>query len=215
MWWRWCFVTCWVARSLGVWASLPQTKAVWVSAGCWHCQLQGHAEAEAWLLLLQGQRLLSISPLPPHLCPLPPPLFPQGRQINMQNRGKCKGIWLLGWVKRINSLWLGDMPYGVLEMGQYWFRSWLGAIWHQAMTWTNIDFAAIRSPWTDIKPCIFSGKAHAMNCKQKKYLPNNFGFDKSPFSLGPNELIFCRALYSTTPYVGVLALHGYFADSLS
>ena len=184
---------------------------------CWVLTLpaSGSCWSRSLVAAAAGTKTSLHLPLPPHLCPHPPPLFPQGRQINMQNRGKCKGIWLLGWVKRINSLWLCDMPYGVLEMGQYWTRSWLGAIWHQAMTWTNIDLAAIRSPWADIKPCIFSGKAHAMNCKQKKYLPNNFGFDKSPFSLGPNELIFCRALYSTTPYVGVLALHGYFADSLS
>ena len=31
------------------------------------------------------------------------------------------------------------MPYNDIELGQYWFRQWLGAIRHQAITWTNDD----------------------------------------------------------------------------
>ena len=31
------------------------------------------------------------------------------------------------------------MPYGCMEFGQSWLRYWLGAIGHQAITWTKID----------------------------------------------------------------------------
>ena len=31
------------------------------------------------------------------------------------------------------------MPYGGMEFGQSWLRYWLGAIGHQAITWTKID----------------------------------------------------------------------------
>ena len=34
-------------------------------------------------------------------------------------------------------------PYGVTDHGQHWFRSWLGAKWHQAKTWTNVDFLSM------------------------------------------------------------------------
>ena len=31
------------------------------------------------------------------------------------------------------------MPYGGRELGQHWFRQWLVAWRHQAITWTNVD----------------------------------------------------------------------------
>ena len=37
------------------------------------------------------------------------------------------------------------MPYGVMEHGQHWFRQWLVAWWHQAITWTNVDWSSVRS----------------------------------------------------------------------
>ena len=33
---------------------------------------------------------------------------------------------------------------GDIDMGQHWFRWWLGAIRHQAITWTNVDFPLVR-----------------------------------------------------------------------
>ena len=30
-------------------------------------------------------------------------------------------------------------PYGVIYLGQHWFRLWLGAWWHQGITWSNVD----------------------------------------------------------------------------
>ena len=37
------------------------------------------------------------------------------------------------------------MPYGNRDLGQHWFRQWLVAWWHQAITWTNVDLASVRS----------------------------------------------------------------------
>ena len=37
------------------------------------------------------------------------------------------------------------MPYGDRDLGQHWLRSWLGAVRHQAITWTNVDLSSERS----------------------------------------------------------------------
>ena len=30
-------------------------------------------------------------------------------------------------------------PYADIELGQHWFRKWLGAVMQQAITWANVD----------------------------------------------------------------------------
>ena len=40
--------------------------------------------------------------------------------------------------------------YGGINPDQYWLRKWLVASWHQAITWTNTDFALVRFCWTDL-----------------------------------------------------------------
>ena len=35
------------------------------------------------------------------------------------------------------------IPYGYIDLGQHWLRQWLGAWWHQANTWTNVDFSSV------------------------------------------------------------------------
>ena len=35
-------------------------------------------------------------------------------------------------------------PYGGRDLGQHWFRQWLVAWRHQAITWTNVDFSLVR-----------------------------------------------------------------------
>ena len=37
------------------------------------------------------------------------------------------------------------MPYGDIDLGQHWFRQWLAAWRHQAITWTNVDLPSARS----------------------------------------------------------------------
>ena len=39
-------------------------------------------------------------------------------------------------------------PYGGRDLGQHWFRQWLVAWRHQAITWTNVDLSSVRS--TDV-----------------------------------------------------------------
>ena len=36
-------------------------------------------------------------------------------------------------------------PYGVRYLSQHWFRYWLVAWWHQAITWTNVHLSLLRS----------------------------------------------------------------------
>ena len=33
-------------------------------------------------------------------------------------------------------------PYNDIELGQHWFRYWLVAWWHQAITWINVDLSS-------------------------------------------------------------------------
>ena len=35
------------------------------------------------------------------------------------------------------------MQYGDIDLGQYSFRYWLFAWWHQAVTWTNVDLSSV------------------------------------------------------------------------
>ena len=37
------------------------------------------------------------------------------------------------------------MPYGGRDLGQHWFRQWLVAWRHQAITWINVDLSSLRS----------------------------------------------------------------------
>ena len=38
-------------------------------------------------------------------------------------------------------------PYGDIGLGQHWFRWWLVAWWHQAITWTNVDLSSVSSSY--------------------------------------------------------------------
>ena len=38
-----------------------------------------------------------------------------------------------------------EMPYGDIELGQYWLRWWLAAWRHQAIIWTNVKLSSVRS----------------------------------------------------------------------
>ena len=35
-------------------------------------------------------------------------------------------------------------PYGNVDLGQHWLRWWLVAWWHQAITWTSVDYWSVR-----------------------------------------------------------------------
>ena len=61
------------------------------------------------------------------------------------------------WVKSHNASWYLTfffhilthcglvMQYDDIDLGQHWLRYWLGARWHHAITWTNVDLTSIRS----------------------------------------------------------------------
>ena len=36
------------------------------------------------------------------------------------------------------------MPYGDINLGRHWYRWWLVAWWHQAITWSNVDLSPVR-----------------------------------------------------------------------
>ena len=37
------------------------------------------------------------------------------------------------------------MSYGDIDLGYHWLMLWLGAIWWQAITWTNVDLSSVSS----------------------------------------------------------------------
>ena len=40
--------------------------------------------------------------------------------------------------------WVKTKPYGKINLGHHWFRQWLVAWRHQAITWTNVHFSLVR-----------------------------------------------------------------------
>ena len=62
------------------------------------------------------------------------------------------GIWnccIVGFVRLVYCARYGSisvlthcslmMPYGFMDLGQQWIWLWLGAWWHQAITWSVVD----------------------------------------------------------------------------
>ena len=53
--------------------------------------------------------------------------------------GIFKWIEVITFMSISNVLYLGEWRGPLLIISQYWFRWWLGAVRHQAITWTNVD----------------------------------------------------------------------------
>ena len=53
-------------------------------------------------------------------------------------------IWLLLFSRLLLTLCALMMPNDVIDFGQHWFRQWLDARQHQAITWVNADMRFIR-----------------------------------------------------------------------
>ena len=49
-------------------------------------------------------------------------------------------------------------PYGYIDLSQHWFREWLVAWRHQAITWTNVYLSSVRS--SDNHPRAISQGVH-------------------------------------------------------
>ena len=46
--------------------------------------------------------------------------------------------------------WGLGMPYGNGDLGQHWFRWWLVAWRHQAITWTSVGLSSVRSSYINL-----------------------------------------------------------------
>ena len=85
-------------------------------------------------------------------------------------------------------------PYGDMDLCQHWFRQWLVAWLHQAITWPNVDLSSVRS--SDIhqsaisqetpQPLIIKVKLKINHLKSHSNLP------------GANELMLPGSHYRTT-----------------
>ena len=49
------------------------------------------------------------------------------------------------WVNPLLPHWGLMTPYDGRDLGQHWLRWWLGAGWHHAITWTNVDLSSVKS----------------------------------------------------------------------
>ena len=72
-------------------------------------------------------------------------------------------------------------PCSFMALGQHWCRLWLGAIRHQAITWTNADFLPFRPPGTyfseiSFKILTFSFKKMHLKMSSAKWRPFCSGF---------------------------------------
>ena len=62
-------------------------------------------------------------------------------QITQQNRGRCANFHRYCPLTHCGLV----TPYGGRDLGQYWFRQWLVAWRHQAITWTNVDWSSAKT----------------------------------------------------------------------
>ena len=77
------------------------------------------------------------------------------------------------------------MTYGVIDLGQYWFRQWLVASWHQTITWTNVDFPLTGS--SSIHPRVMF--TWILKISIPKLCSKFTDLKLKPHFLGNNELI--------------------------
>ena len=75
-------------------------------------------------------------------------------------------------------------PCGVTELGQHWFRQWLGAISHQAITQINVNLSLMRP--VDICLKAISDRLFNINLNTKVF--ENYIFENSATSSRGNEL---------------------------
>ena len=58
--------------------------------------------------------------------------------------------WINAWIEYIPCMsficftqWCLTLSYGIRSLCQLWFRQWLVALWHQAITWTNVHLSSL------------------------------------------------------------------------
>ena len=96
--------------------------------------------------------------------------------------------WCLGEsvVASLNSLW----PRDGRDLGQHWFRQWLGAWWQQAIAWTNVDLPSKTSSGIHCR-VIHDDVIKLIHFLH--YWPFVWGFHRSPVN-SPHKGEWCRAL---------------------
>ena len=76
---------------------------------------------------------------------LPPPYHTFTKCIVIHYLAKIPQILL----EHLLLIWLTHCdiatPYDSIDQGKHWLRWWLGAVRHQAITWTNVDLSSVRS----------------------------------------------------------------------
>ena len=55
-------------------------------------------------------------------------------------------------------------PYGGRDLGQHWFRKWLVAWRHQAITWIKVDLSSVRSSGIHLSAIISKVQRHSSEC---------------------------------------------------
>ena len=91
------------------------------------------------------------------------------------------------------------MPYGNVDLGQYWLSWWFIACWHLGITWFNVDLSSMGFSDTHLRPIskeLFKISIRKMSLKYtlvKKVLP---------VLLGGNELTFINLLCWKLPWLG-------------
>ena len=79
------------------------------------------------------------------------------------------------------------MPYGGKHLGQHWFRQWLVAWRHQAITWTNVDLS-LRSSDVHLRAISLEISQPSVTNISLKIIFLRFYWNLP----GANELICCR-----------------------
>ena len=96
-------------------------------------------------------------------------------------------------------------PCGI-DLGQHWFRQWLGAWRHQAITWTNSDLISIKPSGT-----IFSEILIKIHFHLKKNASENVICKMAAILSRPQCV---KSLCSRVPYpVGYIELYVWFSSS--
>ena len=62
-------------------------------------------------------------------------------------------------------------PYGNLDLGQHWLRKWLVAWWHQANTWTNVQWGLVVISQEMLKISILDTSLKIGNLRFQPHLP--------------------------------------------
>ena len=90
------------------------------------------------------------------------------------------------------------MPYDDIDLGQHWFRQWLVAWWHQAITWASVDLSSVKSCGIYLRTishkmlniCILDTSLKITNLRSQLHLPG--ANQLTEFQYGPAQISLTR-----------------------